>query len=43
MGRLGLDFLYGFGANDDMDFDKELAAGSEPDIHVPEENETAMM
>ena len=42
MGRLGLDFLYGLGANDDMDFDKELAAGSEPDAQVPGENEAAM-
>ncbi|KAH9063809.1 hypothetical protein EDB83DRAFT_2519959 [Lactarius deliciosus] len=42
MGRLGLDFLYGFGANDDMDFDKELAAGSEPDAQVPGESEAAM-
>lgn len=42
MGRLGLDFLYGFGANDDMDFDKELAAGSEPDAQVLGENEAAM-
>ncbi|KAH9180252.1 hypothetical protein EDB89DRAFT_1900197 [Lactarius sanguifluus] len=42
MGRLGLDFLYGFGANDDMDFDKELVAGSEPDAQVPGESEAAM-
>lgn len=42
MGRLGLDFLYGFGANDDMDFDKELAAGSEPDAQVHGENEATM-
>ncbi|KAI0247046.1 SNF2 chromatin remodeling protein [Lactifluus subvellereus] len=39
MGRLGLDFLYSFGTNDDMDLDKELAAGSEPDTHAPGENE----
>lgn len=42
MGRLGLDFLYGLGENDDMDFDKELAAGSEPDAQVPGENEAPM-
>ncbi len=39
MGRLGLDFLDSFGANDDMDLDKELAAGSEPDVQGPGENE----
>jgi TATA-binding protein-associated factor len=42
MGRLGLDFLYSFGANDDMDLDKELVAGSELDAQVPRENESAM-
>jgi TATA-binding protein-associated factor len=43
MGRLGLDFLYSFGgANDDMDLDKELAAGSEPDASVPEGTENSM-
>ena len=42
IGRLGLDFLYSFGANDDMDLDKEFAAGSEPDIQVPGENENNM-
>ena len=42
MGRLGLDFLYSFGGNDDMDLDKELAAGNELDAQVPAENENAM-
>ncbi len=42
MGRLGLDFLYSFGANDDMDLDKELAAGNEPDAQIPEETENIM-
>jgi TATA-binding protein-associated factor len=42
MGRLGLDFLDSFGANDDMDLDKELVAGSEPDTRVPGESENTM-
>jgi TATA-binding protein-associated factor len=42
MGRLGLDFLYSFGANDDMDLDKELAAGIEPDNQPPGDNEASM-
>lgn len=42
MGRLGLDFLYSFGGNDDMDLDKELAAGSESDAPVTEETENIM-
>lgn len=42
MGRLGLDFLDSFGANDDMDLDKELAAVSEPDAQAPGENENTM-
>ncbi|KAI0261043.1 SNF2 chromatin remodeling protein [Gloeopeniophorella convolvens] len=42
MGRLGLDFLDGFGGNDDMDLDKELAADSEADAQVPAEGENAM-
>jgi len=42
MGRLGLDFLDNFGANDDMDLDKELAAGSEHDAQGPEETENNM-
>jgi TATA-binding protein-associated factor len=42
MGRLGLDFLDSFGANDDMDLDKELAAGSEPDGQGPEVTENTM-
>jgi TATA-binding protein-associated factor len=42
MGRLGLDFLYSFGTNDDMDLDKELAAGSEPDSQAPREDEATM-
>ena len=41
-GRLGLDFLDSFGANDDMDLDKELAAVSEPDAQPPGENENPM-
>jgi TATA-binding protein-associated factor len=42
MGRLGLDFLDSFGTNDDMDLDKELAAGSEPDNQPPGDNEASM-
>lgn len=42
MGRLGLDFLDNFGANDDMDLDKELAAGSEHDVQGPDETENNM-
>ncbi len=42
MGRLGLDFLDNFGANDDMDLDKELAAVSEPDAQASGENENPM-
>ncbi|KAF8432415.1 SNF2 chromatin remodeling protein [Boletus edulis BED1] len=44
MGRLGLDFLDGFGAADDMDIDKELAVDteadttSETDTHVKRED-----
>ena len=42
MGRLGLDFLYSFGGNDDMDLDKELVAESELDSQVPGEDENTM-
>jgi TATA-binding protein-associated factor len=37
MGRLGLDFLESVGGTDEMDIEKELAAGAEPDDDAPME------
>jgi len=42
MGRLGLDFLDGFGDGDDMDLEKELVADVETDTDMHVENGNAM-